>query len=289
MAKANRYYSAEDSEIGVTPSRLKRLGKAKQREYLLAWFHHYFEDPAQETPYNSQEGGYLYVFGGPYNAREELDGEFGSFISEEVIEEVVREIEADGVEWAPSHNHADHEQAREEWEAEQAERNPNEPEPDLQSIIAVLQRGEKPRYGDEEEKRQRQEILDRLEQLERMLPEKSHAGIGHNNPPPDEGNSSVDVVSDIREVSELIRGELVKTEPNALELAKATSYLASLSSWVGKKADLAVDSFTKGASGAVGTALGTYGVSKIFPEIGTALGHVVEVATQWLSHVTLPF
>ena len=53
------------------------------------------------------------------------------------------------------------------------ERNPNEPEPDLQSIIAVLQRGEKPRYGDEEEKRQRQEILDRLEQLERMLPEKS--------------------------------------------------------------------------------------------------------------------
>lgn len=294
MAKATRYYSADDYEIGITPSRLKRLGKAKQREYLLAWFHSHFEDPAQETPYNSEEGGYLYIWGGPYDAREELDTEFGSFISEQVIEEAVQEIESDGLtEWAPGTNHADHERARAEWDAEHSENDSSEPEPNLQLIIAALKGGQKPRYGDEEEKRQRQEILDRLDRLERLLPERQHAGIGHNNPPPDESGPSADIFSDIREANELIRNELVKAEPSALEVAKATFRLSSILSWFGKKFDVAIENFAKEAGGSAGKAVGVVlsacGIEKFAPAIGATLGHVVETATQWLSHITLPF
>ena len=31
-----------------------------------------FEDPANETPYESSEGGYIYIWGGPYDALEQL-------------------------------------------------------------------------------------------------------------------------------------------------------------------------------------------------------------------------
>ena len=68
MAKKSRYYSEDDPEIGVTPSRLKRLGRDKQLEYMHAWFHRYYQDPVHETPHESAEGGYIYIWGGPYNA-----------------------------------------------------------------------------------------------------------------------------------------------------------------------------------------------------------------------------
>lgn len=292
MAMATRYYT-EDDEIGITPSRLKRIGKARQLEYLLAWFHRHYEDPAQETPYNSEEGGYLYIWGGPYDAREELDAEFGSFVSEQVIEEAVQDIESDGLtDWAPGLNHADHERARDDWQAEQLERDDERLTLDLGAIIAMLEDGQKPRYGDADEKRQREETLDSLEALESLLPKSAHAGIGHNNPPT-EGGADVDVIANIREASAVIRDELGKSEPNALDIAKATSHLSSMLSWFGKKLDIAIESFAKevgGSSGkAVGVVLGAYGIEKFVPAIGTALGHVIDKATQWLTHITLPF
>ena len=44
------------------------------------------------------DDGYIYVLGGPYDAREELQNEFPE-IREEVIDEAVEAIERDGVEW----------------------------------------------------------------------------------------------------------------------------------------------------------------------------------------------
>lgn len=294
MAKATRYYSDDDSEIGVTPSQLKRFAKARQRDYLLHWFHQNFEDPAQETPYNSQEGGYQFIWGGPYDAQEEIESEFGSFISEQVIEEVVADVESDGIsDWAPGRNHADHEHARNEWEAEQAERDAEEPKPNLGMIIAALERGENPRYGDVGEKDQRQEILDRLEQLERLLPAQTHGGIGHNNPPAEAGKIDSHLISDIREASSVIREELIKSEPNALEVAKATSRLSIALSWIGKKLDIAIDNFSKELGGtagkAVSVAAAAYGIEKVAPTIAVTLNHVVEQATHWLSHIITQF
>ena len=47
---SRRYYSEDDPDHGVTPSQLKRLGKARQIAYMRFWFHRNFEDPANETP-----------------------------------------------------------------------------------------------------------------------------------------------------------------------------------------------------------------------------------------------
>ena len=68
---------------------------------LVEWFVERFEDPAHRLPYESAEGGYQWIYGGPYDAREELGDKFPEE-AEDVIEAAVDEIESDGLtEWAP--------------------------------------------------------------------------------------------------------------------------------------------------------------------------------------------
>ena len=47
------------------PEWMKAMTKATVVKYLVDWFHYFYEDPANETPYNGREGGYLYIKGGP--------------------------------------------------------------------------------------------------------------------------------------------------------------------------------------------------------------------------------
>lgn len=109
-----RYYSPDGAGEYVTPSEFRRMGVQRQIDYMAAWFHNLFEDPANETPYESREGGYQYVWGGPYEAEEELREEFEGVASEEAIEAAVEEVERGGIlEWAPSSNHPDQVNARE--------------------------------------------------------------------------------------------------------------------------------------------------------------------------------
>ncbi|MEZ5654278.1 MAG: hypothetical protein R3E04_00080 [Sphingobium sp.] len=69
---------------------------------MVDWFFSNFEDPVHETPYNSREGGYLYIWGGPYDATDELYQAFPE-ASDTEIEQVVAEIESDGIgDWAPA-------------------------------------------------------------------------------------------------------------------------------------------------------------------------------------------
>ena len=76
MPPKHRYFSENDLETGVTASQLKRLSKVRQHEYALNWFSQYYEDPANQTPYESAEGGYQFIWGGPYDSRDELESEF---------------------------------------------------------------------------------------------------------------------------------------------------------------------------------------------------------------------
>lgn len=226
MARRKRYYSDDDFEVGLTPSALKRLGRERQKEYMRYWFRRMFEDPANETPYNSAEGGYLYIWGGPYDAREELYDEFGRIVPEDRIEEVVAEIEADGiVDWAPGPHHPDHERARDEYEAERAQDDDTSDAEDIEVIVARLQTGLRPRFGDAYELTQRREILGKVSELRKALARVSpaHGGIGHNRPPPDEDSPQAVIVQEALDAGEVIEQELVRPEPNALEVAKATS------------------------------------------------------------------
>ena len=67
------------------------------------WFLSHYCDPAYETPYNSEEGGYIYVYGGPYQAEDEIHGRFGRLFDDEILQSVIDDVESSGIdEWAPS-------------------------------------------------------------------------------------------------------------------------------------------------------------------------------------------
>ena len=88
-------------------------------EYMVEWFEERFVDPAEETPY--VDGEYLYVWGGPYDAHEELSGQFGESTKSDLILKAVEEVTLSGThEWAPGSNHPDQISVAEEYAAEQA-------------------------------------------------------------------------------------------------------------------------------------------------------------------------
>ncbi|SIQ31988.1 hypothetical protein [Acidiphilium rubrum] len=123
MAAKKRYYS-DDDHVGKTPSALRRLSRTQQRDYLLYWFHRNFEDPAEKTPHESAEGGYQYIWGGPYDASEELSGEFGDIVSEDLLSKVVKEVQSDGTtDWAPGPAHPDMQHRQEDAEGDEVERS----------------------------------------------------------------------------------------------------------------------------------------------------------------------
>lgn len=76
-------------------------------ERMVAWFFQNFEDPAERTPYESAEGGYIYIWGRA-DAREELSDAFPR-VTDALIDEAVDEIEEDGSEWVPVPHPSDYE------------------------------------------------------------------------------------------------------------------------------------------------------------------------------------
>jgi hypothetical protein len=76
----------------ITTAELKDLDEEKQIAVMRHWFHTNFADPVEETPYETAEGGYIYVYGGPYDPQEELEGKFGDIVPEEVIEKLADEL-----------------------------------------------------------------------------------------------------------------------------------------------------------------------------------------------------
>ncbi len=80
-----------------------------RHEAMRQWFLSRFWDPANDTPYNGREGGYLYIHGGPYEAEDELYGMFGGLFDDEIVRAVIDDVESDGIyEWAPMHTQPDY-------------------------------------------------------------------------------------------------------------------------------------------------------------------------------------
>jgi hypothetical protein len=79
---------------------LKRLGQAAQLEFMEAWFREYYEDPVNEAPRSEPE--YHFVYGGPYNAYDELWNEFEALVLDDRIQELAKKLEFECIEWAPA-------------------------------------------------------------------------------------------------------------------------------------------------------------------------------------------
>lgn len=90
------HYQSRTAPRPTTKSEAKRSVKK-----MVAWFFERYEDPANGVPYDGREGGYQYVNGGPFDAREVLSDEFsdGTERTERIIDDAASQIEADGAEW----------------------------------------------------------------------------------------------------------------------------------------------------------------------------------------------
>lgn len=83
------------------PEHLRSTDSDTQREVMENWFRSRFEDPAERTPYESREGGYIWIWGGPYDAEYELRAEFEGIVPERVIEELAADLSGQCPDWAP--------------------------------------------------------------------------------------------------------------------------------------------------------------------------------------------
>lgn len=88
--------------VKLSADDIKQLSVAKRCEFIKAWFLEHYEDPAENTPYESAEGGYIYIWGGPYEADDVITEAFFGVLPEEVLLELAKEIvqETGVLEWA---------------------------------------------------------------------------------------------------------------------------------------------------------------------------------------------
>ena len=79
-----------------------------QIETMRAWFFSHFEDPAERTPYETREGGYQWIWGGPFDALEELENKFSNEMPFETIQELAEELNDICDQWAPVEKDGDY-------------------------------------------------------------------------------------------------------------------------------------------------------------------------------------
>jgi hypothetical protein len=99
-------YPLSDGET-IEADDLRNAEREIQVEAMREWFLQNFEDPAENTPYDSGEGGYQFIWGGPYNAQEQLSEEFGGIVPDDVIEELADELFGISAEWSGNPNRSD--------------------------------------------------------------------------------------------------------------------------------------------------------------------------------------
>jgi hypothetical protein len=71
-------------------------------ELMTRWFFTNFEEPAENTPWD--DGEYVWIWGGPFYTRDEIESAFSDMTTQPVLDEVIAEIENHGCEWAPNCN-----------------------------------------------------------------------------------------------------------------------------------------------------------------------------------------
>ena len=198
--------------LTIPPDDFSGLSLDEAVEQITEWFFTNFEDPAHSTPYESAEGGYLYIWGGPYEARDIIENVFADTASEELIEAAVTAVEQEGHEWAPN---------------SQRIQPPDDEPPDTVDRNALHAK-----------------MLRRIAELERALDEASAPGIGHNHPPEPINETALDPNEqqeihrslDVLKTQPLIPAETAVTALEA-EVGKLDGYGKRVLDWLAERAD----------------------------------------------------
>lgn len=191
------------SPLSEAPS-LEGMNTEERIDAMMEWFFENFEDPANETPYNSREGGYLYIHGGPFEAADYIYNAFPD-ATEEEQQSAIDQIEAQGPEFAPAGHRVE---APEEPDDFLPFPQPPLPPPLNERLEAL---------GG-----QLEEIRSHVLAIQAIRPPASHDpypgvhGIGHNNPPREDEAGAPDL-DEVLATIDAVEVELAK--PNAAEAA----------------------------------------------------------------------
>jgi hypothetical protein len=78
----------------------KRRGEAIAQ--MERWFFENFEHPAASCPREGGEWQWHFAWGGPHDARRELEWAFGDAAARGIVDAVVKRLEARSDQWAPN-------------------------------------------------------------------------------------------------------------------------------------------------------------------------------------------
>jgi len=140
------------------PPGVSRMSKTAAIDAITEWFLTNFEDPVHNTPYESAEGGYQYIWGGPYEARDIIENVFTGRARDSIIEETISQLENESSEWVPSSSRQ------------------QPPEPDFDEPDPIETQSPEQLH---------QVMKERIAELEEALEKapKPPSGMGHNHPP----------------------------------------------------------------------------------------------------------
>lgn len=278
IEEGDRHYTDEDHR-DITREEFAKLAGDEQVEYMVEWFHRYYEDPVHEMPYESREGGYQYIYGGPYDAESELYKEFGTAARGEALARAVDTIQEDGtLDWAPTSRHPNRTNDDSEHLVFLEDR--------LSAITAALEGGTSPTFGSVEELAGRAEVAQAIERVEPKLsaPDAVYGGIGHNNPPTDERFTQDDLRT-IRVSINIVKREIALQQPDALEVAKASGAVHKIVRRLGEYADMAGAEFFKGAGKTAGEEFGKGAGKALRWALYSGLAYLVLTVMGWLDVV----
>jgi len=181
---------------------------------MVGWFFDNFEDPAQETPYNGREGGYLFIHGGPYEAQNYIPDAFPDATEDEHIEAIDR-IDAEGPSFAPAGHRV---------------LPPDEEDDERYGSPPLAVRLDALGGQLEEVRAHVQEMLalQRREHEERDGPPPA----GHNNPPDDDAPNLHEVLESVGEVERELAEPNRETEADADVVVRAESRFRRFLNWV---------------------------------------------------------
>jgi hypothetical protein len=86
---------------------IEELAPEAQKQEMRSWFLANYTDPIQNAPFESAEGPYYFLWGGPYDPYEELSAEFGIEVPEDVIRELADELSSIASGWTGNPNEQD--------------------------------------------------------------------------------------------------------------------------------------------------------------------------------------
>lgn len=101
MPRCFKPYHTSDGNVSFTAKQLTRQHINTRLDVMRTWFLENYCDPVHCCPYDSSEGGYDYIWGGPYAADEILYSEFDREKNDELINHLADELSWESPNWSP--------------------------------------------------------------------------------------------------------------------------------------------------------------------------------------------